>query len=208
MNEPKITRFWPVVTYSNHIDVKQEWLNIAKNYQYNRMKIDNGWISKDLDILNHNFYSDLKSELKNHIHEYVTNTLKIKNKFDFTTSWIVKQEKNDWGQLHIHKNSIISGVYYLNTPPNCGDIQFNRYINPLLTETFVFDITEDTLDNADTIKVKVNEGLLLLFPSNLHHSIEITLSDEPRYCIAFNLFPSDIIGETTISKLPLKVDLC
>ena len=41
--------------------------------------------------------------------------------------------------------------------------------------------------STNILKIKPEEGKLLLFPSYLHHSVEENLSDEDRIAISFNL---------------------
>ena len=41
--------------------------------------------------------------------------------------------------------------------------------------------------STNIVRIKPEEGKLLLFPSYLHHSVEENVSDEDRIVISFNL---------------------
>ena len=85
-------------------------------------------------------------------------------------------ESTGW---HDHKErSELSGVYYLHVPDNSGDIHFRKKIGD---ETFEWEIKSQT-------------GKLILFDSNIEHSVPENKSKENRISIAFNLF-----------SLPLKI---
>ncbi|MEL1225508.1 MAG: putative 2OG-Fe(II) oxygenase [Candidatus Neomarinimicrobiota bacterium] len=85
-------------------------------------------------------------------------------------------ESTGW---HDHKKrSELSGVYYLHVPYNSGDIHFRKKID---AETFEWEKKSQT-------------GKLILFDSNIEHSVPENKSKENRISIAFNLF-----------SLPLKI---
>ena len=85
-------------------------------------------------------------------------------------------ESTGW---HDHKErSELSGVYYLHVPNHSGDIHFRKKDDD---ETFEWEIKSQT-------------GKLILFDSNIEHSVPENKSEENRISIAFNLF-----------SLPLKI---
>ena len=76
--------------------------------------------------------------------------------------------------IHHHKitNQTISGVLYLNTPPNSGNIVFTNPYN---------------INQKQNYKPKQNS--LIFFPSYLPHFVEINKSQENRISIAFDFSP-------------------
>jgi uncharacterized protein (TIGR02466 family) len=145
------------------------------------------YMSKNHNVLESVSY--LKDEIYNNIKNYLNNIMKIKMDFQFTTSWATKTLPNGYSQKHIHNNSFLSGVYY---PLGYKNFSIKFYkksnfwsfktfeINNLNAEWYGFNIVED--------------GILLLFQSDLEHSIERNLSDKTRYSIAFNTLPLGEIG--------------
>ena len=86
-------------------------------------------------------------------------------------------ESTGW---HDHKDrSVLSGVYYLKVPDNAGDILFRKRDKDKIVE---WNIRSET-------------GKLILFHSNIEHSVKINKSNHDRISIAFNLF-----------SLPLQID--
>ena len=110
------------------LDVKLEWIDFVKNIEYKRNTSNNGHVSKNFEILEEEKLSLLKENINNIIKKYTEDYLKISNKFKITSSWISKHTKNDFAQPHLHKNSIISGVFYLQAKQGSGDLIFSRSV--------------------------------------------------------------------------------
>ncbi len=95
--------------------IPQEIKDYLFNTSFERMFIGNGSYSEDKYILNQPEVSWLKKQVIESLDIYVREVLKVREGIDFelTNSWIVKHDKGDWGQSHIHTNCLISGVLYL-----------------------------------------------------------------------------------------------
>ena len=154
------------------------------------------YISKNFNILEDIGY--LKDEIYNNIKNYLNNIMKLKIDFQFTTSWVTKTFPNGYSQKHQHNNSFLSGVYY----PK-GDKNFNiRFYKK--NDFWSIETTESNDYNASWYGVNILEdSVLILFPSDLNHSIDKNLSDKIRYSIAFNTLPLGEIGYTD-SKVKFK----
>ena len=83
------------------------------------------------------------------------------------TNWNFPHTHIEWAELYPYKN--YSGVLYLKTSPECGNIFFK---NPLNVN--------------DHLKIEPVEKMMLLFPSVLEHYVEPNLSQEDRISISFN----------------------
>jgi len=143
--------------------------------------------SKNNNILNDISY--LKDEIYNNVKNYLNNIMKLKIDFQFTTSWVTKTFPNGYSQEHIHQNSFLSGVYYPAGNKNFN-IKFYKDVSFWSIQTI-----EDNDLNSDWYNINITENnALVLFPSNLRHSIEKNLSDKIRYSIAFNTLPLGEIG--------------
>jgi uncharacterized protein (TIGR02466 family) len=147
------------------------------------------YTSKNYNILEDISY--LRDEIYNNIKNYLNNIMKLKMDFQFTTSWVTKTCPNGYSQKHQHNNSFLSGVYY----PK-GDKNFN--IKFYKKNSFWSIETTETNDlNAGLYDINILEdSILILFQSDLNHSIEKNLSDKIRYSIAFNTLPLGQIGNT------------
>lgn len=59
-------------------------------------------------------------------------------------------------------------------------------------------VTELTAANTDQVVVRVGNGTLLVFPSYLHHSVDVNASGDIRVSVSFNLMFSAFT--TALSK--------
>ena len=59
--------------------------------------------------------------------------------------------------------------------------------------------------NAESFHVPCMPGELLLFPSDLKHSVPINRSNETRYSMSFNTFCIDTLGsESSLTRLDIR----
>ncbi len=93
---------------------------------------------------------------------------------------------------HNHPNNHLSGVYYAKAAPGAGDIIFyDPRPQAHLMEPAVVAYTPPTVAMH---RFKPEEGLLLLFPSWLEHSVDPNLSGQERVSLAFNFTLRGRIG--------------
>mgnify|MGYP006094162033 CR=1 FL=1 len=87
--------------------------------------------------------------------------------------WVNISTFGDFNHPHNHSidnnQNSLSGVLYLKTPLNCGNIQFQNPLNLSSSTTFL-----------------PKEKSMLIFPKILFHYVEPNLSQEDRISIAFN----------------------
>lgn len=197
MPEFKAHNLWPIPVYDSETPVKSEWLNYILNTEYERMHIGNGDISKDRYILNQ--LPDLKKEIENHCEIFVRKYLRVSEnaKFYLQNSWSVKHNPGDKAQIHSHGSSLLSGVYYLKTKNNSGNLVFHK--NPIYTNTFHqsirFEYDDSNNVNTGQYVMNVEEGKVILFPSHLEHSVDENKSNEERYSLAFNFYVRGKFGK-------------
>ncbi len=100
--------------------------------------------------------------------------------------WFNINEYKDFNMPHTHPFSKISGVFYVKTPKNSGDVIF---MNDTKIENYLPNkkIIEYNKYNSSIWSIKPQENLLYLFPSWLNHYVEPNLSKEKRISISFNL---------------------
>jgi ectoine hydroxylase-related dioxygenase (phytanoyl-CoA dioxygenase family) len=65
---------------------------------------------------------------------------------------------------------------------------------------FVCD-SERNMFNSPHFKIKCEAGLLVLFPSDLKHSVETNASEDNRMSLAFNTYISGTIGNKYLLNL-------
>jgi len=145
-----------------------------------------GWHSKNFDIKD-DIPSKFTKSISPHLNEALVDMnwdLK-KQKIQITSMWSIINKNKAINERHIHGNNFISAAYYVKAPKNCGNIIF---YDPRSAPSFNHPITkEPNKINATTQSIEPKDGLLVLFPSFLHHSVEPNTSNEERVVISFNL---------------------
>ena len=102
-----------------------------------------------------------------------------------TTCWAIVNGKFASNSVHNHPNSILSGVYYLKAPENCGGIYFS---DPRpASQMLIPPVVDFNLWTFPKISYKPHEGTMLLFPSWLLHGVEMNMSEEVRISLSFNI---------------------
>ncbi len=97
-------------------------------------------------------------------------------------SWLNVYDKYDYQENHDHIGSNISAVYILQGSDKTGTINFK---NPAPSkETYLFN--PENQYTFSTMCIKTQPGLLVIFDSNLIHSVSQNLSNEKRISLAYN----------------------
>jgi uncharacterized protein (TIGR02466 family) len=108
-----------------------------------------------------------------------------------THTWANFTHKGQSHHKHEHPNSVVSGVFYVQTVKDLDRLYFFKpgYQQIKITPT------EYNLENAESWWLGVKTGLLFLFPSSLSHQVDIVLTDEPRISLSFNTFLKGQLGD-------------
>ena len=150
-------------------------------------KISNrgGWQSNEIEI------RQCKSEtLKKIIVDSLSNFEPISEKVSmFVEGWKNINGPGNFNVKHNHPRSDLSGVLWIKTPKNSGNIVF--------TSPHFFNRYQEIDSYTDEFKYNSNsyisyyfipkEGHILIFPSFLEHEVEINKSDEDRISYSFNI---------------------
>ena len=113
-----------------------------------------------------------------------------------TNMWSIINPRNSSNLRHIHPNCFLSSSYYVKAPKNCGNLVFH---DPRSAATYKTAKTKKTTElNNDEYNIVPQEGLLVLFPSYVHHSVEMNQSDEDRVIVSFNI---DLIPQQKTSTI-------
>lgn len=104
----------------------------------------------------------------------------ICGKSTITNLWFQQYLQNDIHDWHVHGNSNISFVYFLELPDNSCSTQF-------------FD-----LEKRKIFQPKVSEGDIIVFPSHIPHRSPLLKSNKRKTIISWNM-SLDLIDTTMIS---------
>ena len=108
-----------------------------------------------------------------------------KNIINITSMWSIINKKDASNARHTHSNNYISAAYYVEAPENCGDIIFYDPRDERIVRKPVIKNLNDL--NSEVINITPKNGMLVLFPSYLHHSVDFNKSDKNRIVISFNI---------------------
>ena len=119
--------------------------------------------------------------------EFAKDTLKINKDVYVNYAWININQKGNLNQMHTHPGCILSGVYYVKTPEECGNIEFLHPGIDLMA--FALDGVETNYNVYNSSKwwLPSKANTLYIFPSWIKHSVQPNNSDEERISISFNL---------------------
>lgn len=155
------------------------------------IKAQYGSISVDTYILENNALRNLKKWIKFHIDEYTTNVLNWTTKVTITQSWISIKESNQEHILHKHPNSFISGVFYWE-----DDIEPLQFLRPEKNHNYEVarNLSSTGHNSFDYHSFKPRKNTLIIFPSELKHSVPSNSKNEIRRSLAFNTWVYETFG--------------
>jgi uncharacterized protein (TIGR02466 family) len=163
----------------------------ARNYQ--------NWISESQDILGSENFRDLGEKCQQIVKEYFYNIMMVSPKVEIyiTESWLNKTEKGQSHHRHWHPNSILSGVLYLESEGETGNIRFitSQY------DTLEFQVMGANVYNSKSWSITPRAGDMLVFPSNTEHLVDYYEGEIPRISLSFNTFVRGEINSDPLTKL-------
>ena len=185
------------VFYMKHLEIDTDKIiSMIDNHFENSgtntsIDVDNiSSVSISKSILELENFIDLKKQLMNELNNFFHNVMNYESDFKITTSWFTKSQNSQSSNYHNHNNSMFSGILYLQTDENSGDISFEDFNN----RRYKLNVKEYNIYNCTEYQIKPIDGLLILFPSEVHHKILKNNSNIVRHSLAFNIIPVGEIG--------------
>jgi len=177
----------------NNIPYEEFYNNRSQQYTMN---------SLDQNILLDERFKNIKDIIDAGVAEYVYGQLKIPPTINLrlVCSWMLLGFPGCITSTHMHTNSMFSGVFYIKSEENCGNIVFTPYQSQMTytTPTVRPYPTEYNIFNSLTWTVTPKTNDLLVFPSHLQHEVTENVSDTVRCAIAFNyVLTGDICDHVT-----------
>lgn len=193
MNKPNL--FFPTPVWTLQLDEYQsineqmyKFIKITQSKDQQGISKSNikGWHSKDFNM-QENEPKDFIKFILPAIEQVITdmNWEKQKQSININNMWAIINTGGSANLRHQHGNSTISGAYYVRAPKNSGDIVFYDP-RPAPVYTYPKAVNPNLL-NAQVNGISPKEGVLVLFPSYLDHSVNENLSNEERIVISFNI---------------------
>lgn len=212
MNAYDIYQMFYIPLYYTKLDgvtdsIKNEIVN-PNIFSYIRYDNDKCWMSDTYQLLNLKVFESLKQKILESVRVYTRDVLRISYNLDYkiVSSWSLKHKQDDYSKHHMHHNSIISGVYYPIVNNDSGKIWFYREAS-LFTPTVKIDYIDYNSNNCNSFFIMPEMDSLILFPSQISHSVDKNKSNMDRFSIAFNIFFEGNFStfESKIDDLNIKI---
>ena len=160
----------------------KEWLDKALSLQYRKNK--GNWASVETNVLDLPDWKLLKDVIQTELDLILKDFYKLdlsNIKLVVTQSWLNVNNDSEYHPMHTHTNSMLSGIIYLNTSEEDAirftDNKFN---------------TRMSFVSIPNMVLPVKKGDIILFDSQLPHSVDAAKRKEKRVSLAFNTF---VVGE-------------
>jgi uncharacterized protein (TIGR02466 family) len=108
-----------------------------------------------------------------------------RRKLRMTDCWVNIMAPGVSHGLHLHPHSVISGTYYVQTPPGASALKFE---DPRLDRLMAAPSRRARArrHNQTWVSIPAERGQFVLFESWLRHEVVANRSREPRVSISFN----------------------
>lgn len=197
MNPGEIVSLFPTCLLANNIGRRftDDELDCILDYQYTVRANTGNITTKDVLVLENPRLAGIKAAIEAALQEYLIQVYNPINpnkiKLVVTQSWLNFTDKTQYHHKHYHHNSVISGCIYINARRESDSIMFTKMSNG---EPWQIQALEQTYFNCNEFTVPVNTGDIVLFPSNLIHSVPKTDHEYTRVSLAFNSFWDGELG--------------
>lgn len=140
-----------------------------------------GWNSADTAILNRREFDELHGAVRACCTYALQQMGRGDRRFGLE-SWINIHDRGGFNFLHMHDGAVLSGVFYLQAPPESGKLVFRDPRPGPINAPF-----KGAGANAhNEVQLQPEAGLVALFPHWLEHYVEPHQNDLPRITISFN----------------------
>ncbi|GAB5437585.1 TIGR02466 family protein [Falsiruegeria mediterranea] len=109
------------------------------------------------------------------------------------TMWSIINPPRSANKAHVHPGCLWSGVYYIQAPEKCGNIEFVEPRTVHLMNQAKYQPNKKRPKECWTkVRFKPVPGRMIIFPSWLYHSVDTNMTEESgeaanRIIISFNL---------------------
>lgn len=143
-------------------------------------------------VLRHRSMTYIRAFVEDSLAEYFRNIIAPKHDvtLKITQSWCNYSQAGQHHHKHAHPNSLVSGVFYLQTNANDRIYFFRDGFQQLRFPTDQYNVY-----NSETWWFEAQVARLMLFPSSLAHMVPTVTGDITRISLSFNTFPVGTVGE-------------
>ena len=175
----------PIVQDTIESDLEQYVMDLSRIDEGVKLSNKGGYQSKHFQKPEKEF-QDLWEKIEKKLNIYHKEVARLKGHVEINAWWFNINYKGCANRQHHHPNSLHSGVYYIKTPNNSGDICFPNP-NQTIYWGWPGGLHEESNQlNSGIVSLTPQKNILFIFPSWANHSVDPNLSDEPRISLSFN----------------------
>jgi uncharacterized protein (TIGR02466 family) len=191
----KIESWFPTLIYSHTLDVfkdndylKEKSISLKDDYKSNSSttwKCDTfNTLGQYYDYNSDKIIQKLIGHVKNHVILFSKNFGVKSENIECKNFWFNIAAPESYQEYHNHPNNHFSVVYYIQTPPKCGNIVFRSHDS--FSDMYTLPIENYNENSYKTCFYTPYESMLIIFKSNILHMVEKNKSDSDRISIAMN----------------------
>lgn len=188
----QVQNIFQIPVYSVYIntlnleELKKYCLNEKKKKKGRIISNRGGYQSNDINLKN-KILNPLIKEIEQHSLNFARPIVNEEPQ-KISNMWININNYQNTNISHNHPDADISGVFYINTPKDCGNIVFKHPAFDLLSYyNSNQKVSNWTTYNSSEWELEANEGIMYLFPSWLNHYVlPNNNKDEERISMSFN----------------------
>lgn len=196
MNQLLKEHFFPTIIYAKDLQLDNEALaqHIIKWSKSDNSLVKtnvNGWHSPT-DMNTKSEYNSLINELFK-MQQEIYNEEFLEGEPQLGNMWANINYSGGYNKPHVHPNCLFSGVYYVKTQPNCGNLVVNDPrpgVQLRMPKTKIpidsskmFDMPKELWREA---RLQPVQGRLIMFPAWLWHCVEENKTNDIRISVSFN----------------------
>ena len=187
-----------ITKYDGNLDKELKYVD---SLPYKEQKANANFKSQDTYLLEIEELKKLKDFFYESLNKFTKNVFRSEQRLVITQCWANKNPPGSKHHEHVHPNSILSGVFYLRQDKTLPPIHFHKTNQHAMK----LDPKKYNNLNSESFLLPCVDGELLLFPSNLKHSVPINRGKEARISLSFNTFSVDTLGsEENLTHLDIR----
>jgi uncharacterized protein (TIGR02466 family) len=163
-----------------------------------------GLLSEDTYILDNSICKPLANWILNSMQDYAEEILGWDEKLHFSQTWLTYKLPGQRHEIHTHPNAMLAGVFYYEVYDDYPAITFHNPIVSFGRSTFQskFKNPNNSKYLKDTLSFTPTPNTLIIFPSNIPHSVPVNNTKQIRKALGINTLPLKTIGDRrTLNEL-------
>jgi uncharacterized protein (TIGR02466 family) len=182
----------PVGFYKFEREFTENEKKFIKKHYKKPIKNQGNLVSNNNYILDYDEMKNIKENMLICVKDFLYNVLCADGKQIepyITQSWLNYTNINQYHHKHAHPNSLISGVFYIDT----DEEDKITFVDDSHKQIKIYPI-DYNLWNSQTWWFSAKKFTILLFPSHLSHMVGTKKNNNIRTSLSFNTFVKGVIG--------------